>query len=67
LAGPKGPGTRPGQLTYDEQNNLPDDGTTGVGAVCQQIRDARGISSGAAGGWPLISNLGHARGGEGNH
>ena len=30
-----GSGTRPDQLTYDEQNNLPNDGTTGVGAVWQ--------------------------------
>jgi hypothetical protein len=28
-----GSGTRPDDLTYDEQHNLPNDGTTGVGAV----------------------------------
>jgi hypothetical protein len=30
-----GSGTRPDQLTYDEQHNLPNDGTTGLGAVWQ--------------------------------
>ena len=30
-----GSGTRPDQLTADENSNLPDDGTTGVGAVWQ--------------------------------